>query len=197
MITQSDPTADTTSTATSCLCLLSVEDQQSGHLPVVSVWSVLNGHSVVFNMWVKGGLLLCLSFLIFMTGGGVCESCFSSFRPNKAHPMMSCPPLTPLPSPALGPVRLCLCALCEPLSMLITITVHPLPQDDKYKSNFLCALGNLYNSILNLNETIKTHVEKYLKRHSWRIISAMWEVLVSFCFLFGFCYFCSFFRRSL
>lgn len=84
-----------------------------------------------FNMWGRGVSMILLVFFISKVGGGVCESCFSSFRPNKAHPMASCPPLfpplslTPLPSPTSCPVCLRLCALCEPLFLLITITVHP------------------------------------------------------------------------
>lgn len=47
-----------------------------------------------FNMWVEGGVstsrggILFVSF-ISKTGRGKCESCFSSFRPNKAHPKTS------------------------------------------------------------------------------------------------------------
>lgn len=72
-------------------------------------------------------------------------------------PVPLSPPCLSHVPPPFFPVCLCLCALCEPLSLLITIKVHPHPQVGKY--NFLCALGNLYNSILNLNETIKIHVE--------------------------------------
>ena len=86
-----------------------------------------------------GGVSMVLPVFIFLiskTGGWVCESCFSSFRPNKAHPMASCPsslplclshPRPPLPPSLPPPVCLCLCALCEPSSLLITITVHPPP----------------------------------------------------------------------
>lgn len=90
---------------------------------------------------------------------------------TKHTPWRLVPPSLPLclshPSPPFPsrPVCLCLCALCEPLSLLITITVHPLsPQVGEYNSIFLCALGNLYNSILNLNETIKNMLEKQLQR---------------------------------
>lgn len=145
-ITQWDPTADTTLTATSRLHLLSVEDQWSGHFHIVLAAST----SLLFRSWqpqcccflicgVWGvSIILLVFFISKMRGGGVCESCFSSFRHNKAHPMASCPPLSPsvsrtppLPSPPPCPVCLCLCALCEPLSLLITITVHPPPTTPK------------------------------------------------------------------
>lgn len=83
-----------------------------------------------FNMWGRGVLMILLVFFISKMGGGVCESCFSSFRPNKAHPMASCPPSLPLclshPSPPLPPAPfVSVCVHCEPLFLLITITVHP------------------------------------------------------------------------
>lgn len=127
----------------------------------------------------------------------VCESYFSSFRRNKAHVMLSCPPvplcLSHLPLPPF-PVCLCLCALCEPLSLLITIKVHPHPQVGNY--NFLCALGNLYNSILNLNETIKIHVEN-LKRDNIGEIRKKQEMCVSrFVFFLWFQLFLLVFRED-
>lgn len=116
---------------------------------------------------------------------------------TKHTPTASCPPpprpsLAPLPSfpppPSLS-VCLCLCALCESLSLLITITVHsplsPLPEVGEYNSIFLCALGNLYNSILNLNETKKTtHVEKTTQmRQHWCDRNKARNACLSFCFL--------------
>lgn len=98
--------------------------------------------------------------------------CPVPLSPHVSHIYPSLPPFFP--------VCLCLCALCEPLSLLITIKVHPHPQVGKY--NFLCALGNLYNSILNLNETIKIHVEN-LKRDNIGEIRKKQEMRVS---LFGF-----------
>uniref|UniRef100_A0A087YDJ7 Uncharacterized protein n=1 Tax=Poecilia formosa TaxID=48698 RepID=A0A087YDJ7_POEFO len=72
--------------------------------------------------------------------------------PSFPSPFCLSQPSSPFPS---CPICLCLCAQCEPLSLLITITVHPLHPKLVIDSIFLCALGNLYNSILNLNETIK------------------------------------------
>lgn len=60
-ITQWDPTADTTSTATSCLHLLSVEDQWSGHLPVVLTSSIF---LLFCSQWPQ-----CCCFLICGLGG--------------------------------------------------------------------------------------------------------------------------------
>lgn len=86
--------------------------------------------------------------------------------------MASCPPLslTPLPFPPhpSHPRLSVLCALCEPLSLLITITIQPPhPKLGKYNSIFLCALGNLYNSILNLNETVKNTLKNSAKERQY------------------------------
>lgn len=68
------------------------------------------------------------SFFYLYKGRGVCESGFPSFRHNKAHPAMASPVPLPFlsltPSSPLYSLFVCLCALCEPLSLLNT-TVHP------------------------------------------------------------------------
>lgn len=124
------------------LRLLSVEDWWRGvptppPTPIVSrLFRCWQPVLLFFNMGGVGGrVVVVIVFFFFWHGGVVCESYFSSFRRNKAHVMLSCPPpspsvshICPLPPPLhFFPVCLCLCALCEPLSLLITIKVHPQP----------------------------------------------------------------------
>lgn len=70
-----------------------------------------------FNMWGRGvSMVLLVFFFISKMGGGICESCFSSFRPNKAHPIASCPSSLPLclshPSPP------------HPPTLFVSVCVH-------------------------------------------------------------------------
>lgn len=116
-------------------------------------------------------------FLTWRGGGWYVRATFPHLGVTKhtsCCPVPLAPPLSLTPPPPFFPVCLCLCALCEPLSLLITIKVHPHPQVGKY--NFLCALGNLYNSIWNLNETI--NVEN-LKRDNIGEIRKKQEMHVS------------------
>lgn len=145
-----------------------------------------------FNMGGVGGVVVIVFFFLTGRGAGMWDT-FPHLGVSK-H-MSCCPvPLSPLclshPLSPFFPVCLCLCALCESLSLLIPIKVHPHPQVGKY--NFLCALGNLYNSIWNLNETI--NVEN-LKRDSIGEIRKKQEMSLFLFFSFGFSYFCWFFGR--
>lgn len=119
-------------------------------------------------------MILLVFFISKTRGGGYVRAAFPHLGLTKHTTWRPVPPLsssvshTPPFPPA--PFVSCLCALCEPLSLLITITVHP-PQVGKYNSIFLCALGNLYNSILNLNETIKNMLknssrETFMKKNN-------------------------------
>lgn len=113
---------------------------------------------------------------------------------KKAHPKTSRPPLSLFVShtPPLPPSNPCLSLfVCTVWTIVLVFNYYSTPhQVGKYKSTFLCALENLYNSILNLNETIKTHVEKHperdldeekYQRYWWD--KKKWEVFVS-CFVF-------------
>lgn len=71
-----------------------------------------------FLKWGERGV----SIIVFFSdtrGGAVCESYFSSFRRNKAHVMLSCPPLSPsvshispLPSPPPSSLFVSVCVHC-------------------------------------------------------------------------------------
>ena len=125
-ITQWDPTADTPLrlpplASVSCLWRTSgVVIPLSFSLRPFSFSSVLSTATVLlfFNMWGTGGFQwFYLSFLFLIREGGVCESCFSSFRPKKAHPMASRPPSLP-PSVSHSP------PLPRPPAPFVSVCVH-------------------------------------------------------------------------
>lgn len=152
-----------------------------------------------------GGIWMILFvFFISDVGEKLCENCFPSFRLNRAHPMVSCPPSLPLlsltlfsPFPPAPFVSVCVHSVnhCQ---LLITNTVHSLSRVGKDNSIFLCALGNLYNSILNLNETIKMMLRNNAREmHSWRPFTMLVRILkmrisvsLFFCisFIYLFCF---------
>ena len=177
-ITQCDPTADTTSTATSRLCLLSADDQQSGHLSDVLTASIFPlfcsrqpqcccflkcgvGWGSVFFRW------LYLSFLFLIWERRRVRAAFPHLGLTKHTPWCPLPlPVshTPLLPSLLPHLSLFVCTVWTIVLVNNYYSTSPLPQVGKDNSIFLCALGNLYNSILNLNETIKKHAEKQCKR---------------------------------
>lgn len=92
------------------------------------------------------------------------RTAFSHLGITKHTPWCPVPSLSPpvshtcpLTSPPPSHLSLFVCTVWT-IVLVINITVHPHPQVGKY--NILCALGNLYNSILNLNEIMIIMIKK-------------------------------------
>lgn len=181
-ITPRDPTADTTSTATCHLRLLSVEDQQSGHLTAsifLRFCSQRPQCCCFLICGVRGVSMILLVFFISKMGrgGGYVRAAFPHLGLTKHTPWRPVLPLSPSvshtpPLPSLLP-HLSL-FVCTVWTIVLVNNYYSTPAPPKkvgkYNSIFLCALGNLYNSILNLNETIKTCWKTAQERRSWKTI---------------------------
>lgn len=137
-----------------------------------------------FNMWGTGGFQwFYLSFLFLRWEGGYVRAAFPHLGLTKHTPCRPVPPLSLSVShtpPLLSLLPRLSLFVCTVWTIVLVNNYYstppspPPPQVGKYNSIFLCALGNLYNSILNLNETIKKHVEKTAQeRHSWRKTSTI------------------------
>lgn len=116
-------------------------------------------------------MILLVFFLFLRWEGGCVRAAFPHLGLTKHTPWRPVPPLSPSvshtpPLPSLLPrLSLFVCTVWTIVLVNNYYSTPPPHKVGKYNSIFLCALGNLYNSILNLNETIKkTHVEKQLKR---------------------------------